>query len=197
MRPSRCDPSLHWVMRVVYSSPSKSPGTSPLAKSVFILDSKEYFYIDWLKSTRDRLMTIRGTSLSMQHLNERSVIHVFRTTSLDGKTVCQWDFGFTFLGTMSPWCWTRREWSKSSRLCSRRGEGRNANLRRNLRHCTCCAPKKRFIMSLTVLVVHLRCLGPVWLYLCNREDVYDEFVCTCCAPVDAHVYDEWLYLLWI
>ncbi|CAN7950632.1 unnamed protein product, partial [Ixodes pacificus] len=36
MSPSRWDPSLHWVIRVLYSSPSKRPGTSPLASSVFM-----------------------------------------------------------------------------------------------------------------------------------------------------------------
>ncbi|CAN7949923.1 unnamed protein product, partial [Ixodes hexagonus] len=39
--PSRWDPSLHWVIRVLYSSPSNRPGTSPLARRVFMRSRNE------------------------------------------------------------------------------------------------------------------------------------------------------------
>ena len=43
IRPSRCEPSLHWVIKVVYSSPSNNPGTWKVGK--FCTDIRASIYL--------------------------------------------------------------------------------------------------------------------------------------------------------
>ena len=69
--PSRCEPSLHCVINVVYSSPSNKPGTSPFSNSVFIRSRKSgpRTRPGWSKSFRrdNRNDVKRGEDLRRNH----------------------------------------------------------------------------------------------------------------------------------